>query len=370
MGNKTLQLAQCIMSHSLNVQPGENVFIEWMGQATLPLLRAMINVATEMGANPVCVFNDPAFTKEFLFKATPEQITAKAEMDLSILRQCQSFVRVRAEDDPFWETDLPPGKIELYNRLYVGPVHMRYRIPHTRWCVLRYPSPIKAALAGMSLQEYEDFYFNACLVDYHKMHEAAVPLKKLLEQTDKVRIVAPGTDVSFSLKGQKAEICSGYRNIPDGEVCTSPVKNSVNGKVSFNTETVWDGEPFSNISLTFENGRIVSADCVGSKEKLERILNLDEGSRYLGEFALGVNPNIRRVMKENLYDEKIAGSFHMAIGNQLPYCRNGNESAIHWDLIQQQTAEYGGGEIYFDGVLVRKDGFFVVDELKGLNAVQ
>lgn len=367
MDKRTLQLARCIMQHSLKITAGENVFLECRGMSTLPLLRALIVAATEAGAVPYYSFNDPSLEKEFIATATAEQMQAKAALDLAVLQKCSAYVGARAEDDPFWMADVAPSQQELYKRFYTGPVHMDWRIPKMRWCVLRYPSPIKAASSKMSLKGYTDFFFDVCLVDYDKMHRAALPLLELFNRTDKVRIVAPGTDLTFSLKGQKATICYGLCNIPDGEVYSSPVRESVNGKVRFNTETMQNGVPFANISLTFENGKVVDADCLGSKAELNRVLDVDEGARFVGEFAFGINPKMNRVMQEGLFDEKIAGSFHMALGNQLPKAPNGNFSSIHWDLIQIQTPQFGGGEVYFDDVLIRKDGMFLLDELKALN---
>ena len=221
---------------------------------------------------------------------------------------------------------------------------------------MRYPNPAMAALSRMSLKEFEDFYFDACLVDYRKMEKELQPLKKLMDRTDKVRIVAPGTDISFSIKGIGSVICCGHRNIPDGEVYTAPVKNSVNGVVQFNTDTIYNGIFFSNIRLVFKDGKIIEASSLVNNDKLQKILDQDEGARYLGEFSFGMNPFITKPILDILFDEKIAGSFHMAIGNAYTTADNGNRSAIHWDLIQIQTPEKGGGEIYFDGRVVRRNG--------------
>ena len=250
----------------------------------------------------------------------------------------------------------------------MNPVHSEIRVPQTKWCVLRYPNAAFAAMSKMALEEFEDFYFDACLVDYVKMGQAMKPLKKLMDKTKKVRIVAPGTEVEFSIAGLKSIICDGKMNIPDGEVYTAPVKDSINGVIQFNTDTTYMGTVFSNICLVFKDGKIVEGHSMINDDKFQKILNIDEGSRYMGEFALGVNPFVTQPMLDILFDEKISGSFHMAIGNSYEdETNNGNKSAIHWDLVQMQDAEHGGGEIFFDDVLVRKNGRFVLPDLIGLN---
>ena len=155
-------------------------------------------------------------------------------------------------------------------------------------------------------------------------------------------------------------------NIPDGEVYTAPVKNSVNGFITYNTPSIQSGVTYENIRLEFVKGKIVNATA-NDTEKLNKVLDTDEGARYIGEFAIGVNPYITTPMKDTLFDEKIKGSFHFTPGNSYDDAFNSNHSAIHWDLVCIQTPEYGGGEIWFDDCLIRKDGFFVISELEGLN---
>jgi len=223
-----------------------------------------------------------------------------------------------------------------------------------------------AQQAQMSTEGFEDFYFNTCTLDYSKMSRAMDPLVALMERTDRVRIVGPGTDLGFSIKGIPVVKCDGERNIPDGEVYTAPVKGSVNGTISYNTKTLYQGKVFENVVLRFKDGRIVEATSSNTKD-MNAILDTDEGARYVGEFAIGVNPFINKAMLDILFDEKIAGSIHFTPGNAYKEADNGNRSTVHWDLVLCQTPEWGGGEIYFDGRLVRKDGRFVIDELKGLN---
>jgi aminopeptidase len=236
-----------------------------------------------------------------------------------------------------------------------------------KWVLLNYPTEGAAHKAKMSYERFFDYTIEVSTVDYQKMNVAFEPLKKLMESTDKVRIIGPKTDLSFSIKGMNAIPCAGNYNIPDGEIFTAPVKDSINGVITYNTPSPQRGTVFTNVSLRFENGRIVEHHADQDLELLESIFNTDEGARYVGEFAIGVNPLVNRPMGDILFDEKIAGSIHFTPGRCYDEAPNGNDSAIHWDLVLIQTEAYGGGEIYFDDVLIRKDGRFVIDELLGLN---
>ena len=350
------QLAEKVLKYSLNLKKGERIYIEAFGNSTHDMLRALIQTSAKIGAVPFYYFNDDSYTCAFLSQAGEAQIKALGDIHQNLMAQCDAYVAVRGKDDVFALSDISDKKLALYRKHYLQPVHSQTRVPQTRWCVLRYPNTAMAALSRMSLKQFEDFYFDACLVDYKKMEKELTPLKKLMDKTDKVRIIAPGTDVSFSIKNIGSVICCGHRNIPDGEVYTAPVKNSVNGVVQFNTDTTYNGTFFSNIRLVFQNGKIIEGSSLVNNDKFQKILNQDEGARYLGEFSFGTNPFIQKPILDILFDEKINGSFHMAIGNAYDETDNGNRSAIHWDLVQIQTPQNGGGEIWFDGKLVRKDG--------------
>ncbi|MFL6558809.1 MAG: aminopeptidase, partial [Bacillus sp. (in: firmicutes)] len=231
---------------------------------------------------------------------------------------------------------------------------------------LRYPTSSMAQLAKMSTEAFENFYFDVCNLDYGRMDQAMDSLKALMDRTDKVRITGPGTDLSFSIKDIPAIKCAGRLNIPDGEVYTAPVRDSVNGVVTYNTPSPYQGFTFENVKLTFRDGKIVEAESNDSS-RINKIFDTDEGARYIGEFAIGVNPFILNPMQDILFDEKIAGSFHFTPGQCYDDAFNGNHSNIHWDMVNIQRPEYGGGEMYFDDVLIRKDGLFVIPELEVLN---
>lgn len=366
--DRLVKMAEQIVKKSLKLKKGEKVFIEGFSNSVKGLFNEVIKQTTEAGAIPFWYFNDNEFIKSFISNANETQMKEFGQFHAEIMAKCDAYVGIRGYDDMFMMSDVKEKQMHLYQQYFYNPVHFDIRVPKTKWVVMRYPNNTMSALSRMSTTAFEDFYFKACLVDYQKMAKAMKPLQKLMDKTDKVRIVAPGTDLSFSIKGLGSVICDGQANLPDGEVYTAPVKDSINGVIQFNTDTVYDGEYFSNIRLEFKDGKIVKGTSMANNDKFQKLLDLDAGSRYMGEFALGVNPYVTKPMLDILFDEKISGSLHMAIGNSYSdVTHNGNRSAIHWDLVLIQTPEWGGGEIWFDDKLIRKNGKFVVKELEGLN---
>lgn len=358
-------LAHSLVRYSCEVQPGERVLIENTGIQE-PFVSALVREVRAVGGLPFVQLTDPQVQREIVLSATDDMLREWAELDCARMSKMQAYIGIRAADNGYEMSDVPPERLTALRTLYSHPVHSLIRVPKTRWVVLRYPSPSMAAQAGMSTAAFEEFYFKVCNLDYAKMSRAMDALVERMERTDMVRITGPDTDLSFSIKGLPAIKCDGKVNIPDGEVFSAPVRDSVNGTLRINAPSMNDGTTFENIRLTFEHGRVVKATS-SDTVKMNSILDTDEGARYVGEFAIGVNPYINKPMKDTLFDEKIAGSFHFTPGNCYDECNNGNKSAIHWDLVCIQTPEYGGGKMYFDGELVREDGLFVADGLKCLN---
>lgn len=362
---RLLKLAENLVGYSIDVQPGDNVLIEMFGSER-ELVKCLIEEIAKRGGRPFVETTDLSVLRSLLTHATNEQLELWAQLDLNRMKEMQGYIAIRAGSNASELSDVPKDKMRLYEQLYRHPVHLEQRVKRTKWVILRYPNSSMAQLANQSTEAFENFYFKVCNLDYARMEKAMEPLKSLMERTDKVRIVSPGTDLSFSIRGIGAKLCSGHRNIPDGEVFTAPVKDSVEGTIAYNTPTVYSGITFENIVFTFEKGRIVQATSSNS-ERLNEILDSDEGARYIGEFSLGFNPHILHPMKDTLFDEKIAGSLHFTPGQAYEQTDNGNRSSIHWDLVLIQRPEYGGGEVYFDDVLIRKDGRFVTPELEQLN---
>ncbi len=359
------KLASNLVNYSCKVQKGEHVLIEIFGSNT-ELVRELISEVYAAGGYPYVWKTDHQLLRAQLMGTTEEHMKKIASFSRAQMAAMDCYIGIRGGDNVSELADVPEEKMKIYMEHFSKPVHTEERVTNTRWVVLRYPGPSMAQLAGMSTEQFEDFYFQVCTMDYGRMDQAMDALVKRMERTDQVRIVGPGTDLSFSIKGMPAIKCSGQMNIPDGEVFTAPVRDSVNGKITYNTPTVYQGSSFENVCLEFKDGKIIRATS-NNTERLNQILDTDEGARYTGEFSLGVNPYILHPMKDILFDEKIDGSFHFTPGSAYEECDNGNRSAVHWDLVCIQRSDYGGGEIYFDGELIRKDGRFVVADLEPLN---
>ncbi|MBN2852902.1 MAG: aminopeptidase [Clostridia bacterium] len=357
------KMAANLIDYSVKLKKGENLFIDVFGSDNL-LARELIKKAYQVGGHPYVRVNDSKLSALLYKEVTEEQLVIMNESELAFMQKMDAYLGIRESDNIYESSIIPPSKGALISKI-LKPTFDE-RVKHTRWCVMRYPNSSMAQLSGMPTDVFEDFYFDVCNLDYAKMSVAMDNLVKLMESTDKVRLTAKGTDLTFSIKGQKAIKCDGEFNIPDGEVFVGPVKNSFNGKISYNTPSVSEGLTYENIVFEFENGKIINASA-NYLERINKKLNIDEGARYIGEFAIGVNPFITKPMKDTLFDEKIAGSIHLTPGQCYDESSNGNDSAIHWDLVLIQTPEYGGGEIYFDDILIRKDGLFVIDQLLCLN---
>lgn len=358
------ELAKRLVNYSCRVQTGEHVLLDLIDvpdEVGIELIRAV----RAAGGEPHVHIRHGRITAEMLAGATDAQYSSVAQHELEEMREMQAYIALRGSANVYENSGVTPAAMQLSQK-YMNPVHEQ-RVSHTKWCVLRWPSPSMAQSACMSTEQFEDFYFRCCLADYEKLKRAMDVLAGMMMKTDRVRIEGPGTNLSFSIKSMPAVPCAGEFNIPDGEVYTAPVRTSVNGTVRYTAPSIYRGIAFDGVELTFREGKITEAHCNGNDEALNRILDSDEGARYIGEFSLGVNPEVLYPMRDILFDEKIAGSFHFTPGNAYENCDNGNRSQVHWDLVCIQRPEYGGGEIYFDDVLIRKDGIFLAKELETLN---
>ena len=359
------KLARQIIRYSCALTKGEKVYIENFGVERAFVI-ALVEEAYAVGAHPLVVLRDTSIQRALIKGATDEQWAIETHFDGDKMREMDAYIAIRGGDNSYENADIPAEQMNRYMHGYSSIVHSDIRVNGTKWAVMRYPTASMAQLAETSIEAFEDYYFTVCCFDYSKMSLAMDALVARMEKTDKVHIVGNGTDLHFSIKGLPAIKCDGKLNIPDGEVFTAPVRDSVNGTVHYTAPSLYQGTVFTDVTLTFENGKIIKA--TGSDpQRLNEIFDADEGARYVGEFAIGVNPHINKPMKDILFDEKIAGSFHFTPGNCYDNCNNGNKSSIHWDLVCIQTPAYGGGEMYFDGELIRKDGLFIPEELQCLN---
>ncbi len=359
------KLAKVLVNHSIRAQKGDKVMIEGFGEVT-DLMKEVIKEVYAVGAYAFPVLRDHSVMRAQISGANDEALKLWAEYDGYIMNDMDCYIGIRGGANAFELSDVPADRNAAYSKIYSYPVHHEKRVNNTRWVILRYPSPSMAQQSSTSTEAFEDFFFDVCTLDYEKMDRAMDSLKALMDKTDKVRLIAKDTDLSFSIKNIGSVKCAGECNIPDGEVYSAPVKDSVNGYISYNAPSVQGGVRYENIRLEFKKGKIVKATANGSNE-VEKVFDVDEGARYVGEFAIGVNPYVTKPMGDILFDEKIAGSIHFTPGCSYEDCSNGNVSALHWDLVLIMTKEYGGGEIWFDDKLIRKDGLFVLDELKCLN---
>jgi aminopeptidase len=357
------QLAEGLIRFSTALKKGERVLIDAFDIPDAMIV-ALIRATRAAGAHPSVQIHRARITRELTLGAEEAQFAPHAEVELARMRKMDAYIALRGSENIFESSDVPSARVQLVSRL-MKPV-LDHRVGQTKWVVLRWPSPSMAQQAAMSTEAFEDFYFRVCTLDYARMAQGMKALDDLMSATDRVHIKGPGTDLRFSIKGIGAKQCGGLRNIPDGEVFSCPVKDSVEGHVQYNAPSIYLGASFDNIRLAFRQGRIVEATSSNTK-RLNEILDSDLGARYIGEFALGFNPHILQPMRDILFDEKIAGSFHFTPGQAYEDCGNGNKSQVHWDMVCIQRPEYGGGEVWFDGKLIRKDGLFVPKALQKLN---
>ena len=362
---RATRLAETLVSYSCALKPGEKVLIEAIDAPT-SFVNELVRVAAAAGAEPLVSLKSQAVLRQLLLDATESQLKLMAEAETTLMSQVAAYIGVRGGDNVAELSDVPPEKMRLYESIVFRRVHLDLRIKRTRWVILRWPSASMAQLAGTSTERFADFFFRVCALDYARMSRALEPLRDLMQQTDRVQLKAPGTDLSFSIKGIPAIPCDGHFNLPDGEVFTAPVKDSINGTIQYNAASIYRGVLHENVRFRFEAGKIVEAESSNPRHLLE-VLDTDEGARYIGEFAIGFNPHITEPIKDILFDEKIAGSIHLTPGNSYDEAGNGNKSQVHWDLVLMMSPEKGGGEIWFDDRLIRKDGLFVLPELAGLN---
>ena len=362
------QLATNLINDAVRLQAGENILIETTDTPD-ELSTELVKAVEKVGGNAFVHNYNGRVRRPVIRSASEAQMKLSAELALAEMKRMQAYIAIRGAENAMENCDISDEKMLMYRKMTKETLD--YRVNKTKWCVLRWPNPSMAQGAKMSTEAFEDFYFKACLADYPKMGRAAQNLIDLMNKTEKVRLVAKDTDITFSIKDIPAVPCCGNMNIPDGEVYTAPVNGSIEGVIHYNTPTLYEGKHFSGIRLVFKGGRIVEATCdTGDNAQLNAILDTDDGARRVGEFAIGFNPFVNAPMCDILFDEKIAGSIHFTPGMCYEDAYNGNQSAIHWDLVLIMRPEYGGGEIWFDDKLIRKDGLFVVDELKCLNPDQ
>jgi aminopeptidase len=357
-------LARQLVNYSTALKKGEKVLLD-LYDVPESIGLALIRAARAKGALPIIRLHQSRLSREMIIGAEDDQYKNIAKNLLAEMKDVDAYIAIRGSHNISENSDVPAEKMKLAMK-HMRPV-IDHRVKKTKWCVLRWPTAAMAQQASMSTEAFEDFYFDVCLLDYKALIPSMNALKKLMNKTDKVHIKGPGTDLKFSIKGIPAIACGGNLNIPDGEVFSAPIKDSVEGTISYNAPTIYQGIAFDAIRLEFSKGKIIKAEAGAKTKELNKILDSDPGARYVGEFAIAFHPGIREPMRDILFDEKIAGSFHFTPGQAYEEADNGNRSQVHWDMVCIQRKDYGGGEIYFDGKLVRKDGVFLSPALSKLN---
>jgi aminopeptidase len=359
------KLANTIVNYSLELKESEKVLITYQTLKPLPLVKHLIEEIYEVGAIPYTKVVEPITSALLLEKTSQKRVGLLKSISKFEIDNYDAFINIRYNVNDYEQSKVKSDILKMIgdNLKDINDIRVNKR----KWVLLNYPSKLDAYKAKMKVDEFIDYALSVMTIDYKRLSYDIKPLIKLMGKTDKVRITGKGTDLTFSIKGIPIVPCIGDRNIPDGEIFTAPVKDSVNGYITYNTPSPYQGNIYTNVKLVFVNGKIVEATCNEDNEKLNKILNTDEGARYIGEFAIGLNPIIKHPMGDVLYDEKIIGSIHLTPGRSYRSAFNGNDSSIHWDMVLIQRKEYGGGNLYFDNFLVREDGIFVLDELKHLN---
>ena len=365
MSEKLKELASLIVNYSIRVEKDERVLITTQSLETREFVSYLIEEIYKNGGVPCLKINDPILGARLAEKNNEGRIELLKKIQENEVELFDSFINIRYATNDYENKNVSGEMSKKLSQALLPSSDVR--VNQRKWVLLNYPSLLDSYKAKMTSTEFMEFALRVMTVNYKSMSELIKPLKKLMDKTDKVRIVSPGTDITFSIKGMGSIPCVGEMNIPDGDLYSAPVKNSVNGTITYNTPSPYQGRVYNHVSLEFKDGKIISATCDDDNEKLNEIFNTDEGARYVGEFSLGFNPEILYPMGDILYDEKILGSIHFTPGQAYKDCYNGNDSGIHWDMVLIQRKDYGGGEIYFDDVLIRKDGMFVLEELKPLN---
>lgn len=360
------KLGSLIVNHSCEIQKGECVLIE-SSKSCAPLINNIVEKCYEIGALPFVLLKESDIQRKLLHNISERQICIQTEFESTLMSNMDVYIEIKDDDNMFELSDIPPENWNLYHNLYYKPVHWDIRLPKTKWVTVRYPSKVFAQKFGMSTEAFEEFYFDTVLTNYEEMGKLMLPLKQRMDDANNVHVITPTTDLSFKIGKYKSVICNGKINLPDGEIFIAPEIDSVNGTITYNTDVLYQDITFSNIRLDFEHGKVINAESGSTTSDLNRILDTDLGARYVGEFAFGTNPKITRIVKNIIYDEKMLGSIHLALGASHPTSDNGNSSGIHWDMVQIHKKENGGGQVFFDNELIMQDGIFVPQDLQALN---
>jgi len=360
-------MAQTIARYSVSLKSGER-FLILTSVPGLPLAREVYREALALGALPVVRTLHPEFDELLYRYANDDQVKFVPEYEKQELEDLNARLVIRGEENVMTLAGVEPARLTLgrqARRPLSERMMARKAAGELKNCLTQYPTSGSAQEAGMSLADYEEFVFHACFADkpdpiaaWGELSRAQQKHVDFLNGVKTLKVEGPGTDLSLSVEGRKWVNSDGKANFPSGEVFTGPVEDSVNGRVRFDVPTLFSGQPVENIELEFKAGRVVAARAERGDKVLQSAFDTDPGSRFLGEFAFGLNYGITRATKNILFDEKIGGTIHMAVGAGYPETGSQNRSAIHWDMIKDMKQ----GRVYADGKLVYENARFTVQD--------
>ncbi|MGA5691437.1 aminopeptidase [Cytobacillus pseudoceanisediminis] len=357
-------LAKKMVSHSLGIKNGQKVYIDVLGRPS-SFVEYLVRSIYEEGGKPFVKETDFSSYRALIEGGDKVHFEQLANYEVSKINAMDAYISIRADENIYELSNIDEKKYQVFLENYIFPIQMAMA-SLDKWLLIKWPTAGMAQLAKMNTNSFNELFFKSCTFDYKKMAEKVKPLKERLENADQVRIVSPNTDLRFSIKGMSSFVCDGRYNLPDGEIFTAPILDSVNGKIKFNVPASLMGMNFDDINLEFENGQIIHASC-NNMGQLLKLIEKDRGSKQIGEFGIGLNTNIKHTTNSLIFDEKMSGSIHLALGQAYEMADNGNKSSIHLDMVLNQSLEQGGGELYFDNELIRKDGLFVPSDLVDLN---
>ena len=355
--------ARQIVEKSCQVKQGELVMISLLGLGGLELVDAIQDELSRIGADCILYTRDTKMFKKWIINASEKAMELEAQSQTELVRKADVYIGLNAQENAMELGDIPREKMFAFVRSQKELVAERTRRRNLACMV---PTPAMAQVNQMSTDAFSRYFFGAVTYDFDRQRQGLAALQRRMEQAEAVRITAPDTDLTMKLGKIPVIVCDGKANLPDGEVFTAPVVDSVQGTIRFNAPSTYRGRRFENVCLTFRDGKVVEASA--NDPMIHQILDTDPGCRFLGEFAVGTNPMVTQPMANVLFDEKLCGSIHLALGDSYPFADNGNKAGIHWDLVLMMQPERGGGQLYFDGELIMDNGRFLPPDLQELNS--
>jgi len=348
------QLADILVNYSTRVKPGDHVLIRSSPLAR-PLIEAVYRLVVRNGGYPTLQLGFSSLSRIFFEEASEAQLDYLNPIQRFSVEQSNVMIAIDAPENSRELSGIDPVKLQRMSRTN-RPIQEHVMSGKVRWVICNYPTPSLAQDADMSVEDYADFLFGATNIDWRAASARMHRIKERFDAADEVRIVGPDTDITFSIKGRPGVVADGRHNMPDGEVFYAPHEATTRGTISFELPAIYGGREVQGVRLVFQDGKVVEATAAKGEELLHKLLDTDAGARFLGEFGIGCNYGITRYTRDILFDEKIGGSIHLALGRAYPECQGTNQSAIHWDMVKDLRQ---GGRIYLDGELVQEDGRFL-----------